>query len=60
MSICSGRQRLVKTFDEHPVILTWKRSLAKLLDLYDRNKRPYPRFFALLFLTFVTVNLACY
>ena len=44
----------------HPVIFTWKRSLAKLLDLYDRNKRPYPRFFALLFLAFVTVNLACY
>ena len=51
------------TIDElpvNPVIATWKRSLAKLLDLYDRHKQPYPRFFALLFIGFVIVNLSCY
>ncbi len=45
---------------DNPYLVTWKRSLAQLLDLYDRNKKPYPRFFALLFLTFVAVNLACF
>ena len=49
-----------KAFHVNPVIFTWKKSLANLLDLYDRNNRPYPRFFALLFLAFVAVNLACY
>ena len=47
-------------FVVNSVIFVWKRSLAKLLELYDRNKRPYPRFLALLFLSFVAINLACF
>ena len=41
-------------------IETWKRSLARLLALYDEIRHPFPRFFSLLFLFFVLLNLGCY
>lgn len=44
----------------HPVIQHWKGSLARLLALYDRQRRPFSRFFVRLFFFFVVVNLACY
>ena len=44
----------------NPVVLHWKASLARLLARYDRHRRPFPRFFALLFAGFVVINLGCY
>ena len=53
-------ERIRYCFGVNPIILTWKRSLARMLALYDRYRRPAPRFFVLLFLAFVLINLACY
>lgn len=53
----SGRRSLG---DAHPIIAIWKKSLRKLLNVYETYRTTHRHFFPLLFSFFLVINISCY